>query len=133
MTSAVFCGNTGIFGTWSITISTAARSLARAPMSRMVPAASLLFSSRRRLTRCSRDWSSDVCSCDLPGGRVFIDGLSLCCDEGWQVFEAHRKAFSPLAGPPHITKASTPQELETYLRRAGFLEQIGRASCRERV
>src|SRR6266436_1691768 len=26
------------------------------------------FSSRRRHTRCSRDWSSDVCSSDLPGG-----------------------------------------------------------------
>src|SRR5256884_7162570 len=30
------------------------------------------FSSRRRHTRCSRDWSSDVCSSDLldPGGNV---------------------------------------------------------------
>src|SRR6478752_4358897 len=27
------------------------------------------FSSRRRHTRCSRDWSSDVCSSDLPGQR----------------------------------------------------------------
>src|SRR2546422_3738831 len=28
------------------------------------------FSSRRRHTRCSRDWSSDVCSSDLrPGGE----------------------------------------------------------------
>src|SRR3989449_4416227 len=26
------------------------------------------FSSRRRHTRCSRDWSSDVCSSDLMGG-----------------------------------------------------------------
>src|SRR2546429_83223 len=26
------------------------------------------FSSRRRHTRCSRDWSSDVCSSDLPVG-----------------------------------------------------------------
>src|SRR5256884_1639499 len=25
------------------------------------------FASRRRHTRCSRDWSSDVCSSDLPG------------------------------------------------------------------
>src|SRR6266542_4651630 len=29
------------------------------------------FSSRRRHTRCYRDWSSDVCSSDLPVG---IDG-----------------------------------------------------------
>src|SRR2546422_3907350 len=27
------------------------------------------FSSRRRHTRCSRDWSSDVCSSDLPSAR----------------------------------------------------------------
>src|SRR6266550_5349914 len=27
------------------------------------------FSSRRRHTRCSRDWSSDVCSSDLPTER----------------------------------------------------------------
>src|SRR2546429_5825123 len=33
------------------------------------------FSSRRRHTRCSRDWSSDVCSSDLypiPDGRGFV-------------------------------------------------------------
>src|SRR2546429_4075273 len=28
------------------------------------------FSSRRRHTRCSRDWSSDVCSSDLDGASV---------------------------------------------------------------
>src|SRR3989449_3220422 len=28
------------------------------------------FSSRRRHTRCSRDWSSDVCSSDLEGLNV---------------------------------------------------------------
>src|SRR2546429_5870493 len=28
------------------------------------------FSSRRRHTRCSRDWSSDVCSSDLDRRRV---------------------------------------------------------------
>src|SRR2546422_6747150 len=33
------------------------------------------FSSRRRHTRCSRDWSSDVCSSDLlfPSGMVGWD------------------------------------------------------------
>src|SRR3989304_1668826 len=29
-----------------------------------------IFSSRRRHTRCSRDWSSDVCSSDLSDGLV---------------------------------------------------------------
>src|SRR2546429_1675616 len=35
------------------------------------------FSSRRRHTRCSRDWSSDVCSSDLaddPARRIVIAG-----------------------------------------------------------
>src|SRR3989449_10541227 len=34
------------------------------------------FSSRRRHTRCSRDWSSDVCSSDLDIGKpeTFADG-----------------------------------------------------------
>src|SRR2546422_2618799 len=35
------------------------------------------FSSRRRHTRCSRDWSSDVCSSDLTGhaeeGRLLLE------------------------------------------------------------
>src|SRR5690606_40351998 len=31
---------------------------------------SFFFSSRRRHTRFSRDWSSDVCSSDLEAGRV---------------------------------------------------------------
>src|SRR3989449_5111221 len=31
------------------------------------------FSSRRRHTRCSRDWSSDVCSSDLKQGRFRED------------------------------------------------------------
>src|SRR2546422_11102202 len=32
------------------------------------------FSSRRRHTRCSRDWSSDVCSSDLVGDRAIVQG-----------------------------------------------------------
>src|SRR5256884_1644640 len=31
------------------------------------------FSSRRRHTRCSRDWSSDVCSSDLVGGSELME------------------------------------------------------------
>src|SRR5690606_39334186 len=30
------------------------------------------FSSRRRHTRFSRDWSSDVCSSDLPDGGAYL-------------------------------------------------------------
>src|SRR2546429_369699 len=45
---------------------------------------SFFFSSRRRHTRCSRDWSSDVCSSDLqdtdrvvPGDVVVLDGTTI--------------------------------------------------------
>jgi hypothetical protein len=54
-----------------------------------------------------------------PGGRVFIDNVNLCSDEGWRVFEIHRQ-LPPQTRPPHITKHSTPQELTTFLQRAGF-------------
>src|SRR2546429_236027 len=37
-------------------------------------AAVFFFSSRRRHTRCSRDWSSDVCSSDLWMISTFRDG-----------------------------------------------------------
>src|SRR2546429_5782667 len=37
------------------------------------------FSSRRRHTRCSRDWSSDVCSSDLEKRSVFRRLASAVC------------------------------------------------------
>src|SRR5687768_17639402 len=45
------------------------------------------FSSRRRHTRCSRDWSSDVCSSDLGANRLastsLLEGLT------WGYYAAH--------------------------------------------
>src|SRR2546422_2805885 len=40
----------------------------------VVPVVFFFFSSRRRHTRCSRDWSSDVCSSDLKeaGDRLVV-------------------------------------------------------------
>src|SRR2546429_5996628 len=49
------------------------------------------FSSRRRHTRCSRDWSSDVCSSDLKRRehlRVDLAGVGLTRD-GEDLGEAH--------------------------------------------
>src|SRR5207245_8005533 len=50
------------------------------------------FSSRRRHTRCYRDWSSDVCSSDLfqfePGGRTELERT---------LSAAWAKLFAPLA------------------------------------
>jgi SAM-dependent methyltransferase len=54
-----------------------------------------------------------------PNGRIYVDNINLCSDGGWKVFEVHR-GMSPTNRPPHMTQNSTPQEIETYLRRAGF-------------
>ena len=56
-----------------------------------------------------------------PGGRIYVDNVNLCSDGGWKVFETHRE-FSTVNCPPHITQNSTPEEIETYLKRAGFAE-----------
>jgi SAM-dependent methyltransferase len=56
-----------------------------------------------------------------PNGRIYVDNINLCSDGGWKVFEIHR-AFSPGKRQPHMTQNSTPQEIETYLGRAGFSE-----------
>ena len=55
-----------------------------------------------------------------PGGRLFVDNFNLCHEIGWQVFEVHRTSFTPEQRPSHISKSSTPMEIETYLTRAGF-------------
>lgn len=56
-----------------------------------------------------------------PGGRIFIDNVNLCSDEGWEVFEVHRR-IAPERRPAQITKHSTLSELQTYLERARFRE-----------
>src|SRR5205814_8864446 len=61
------------------------------------------FSSRRRHTRCLSDWSSDVCSSDLGRPRALRGGRT-----------ADRRRLP--------TRAL-----------AGASDEIGRASCRERV
>ena len=56
-----------------------------------------------------------------PSGRIYVDNINLCSEGGWKVFETHR-ALLPTTRPPHMTQNSTPQEIETYLKRAGFSE-----------
>jgi ubiquinone/menaquinone biosynthesis C-methylase UbiE len=57
-----------------------------------------------------------------PGGRFFCDNINLLTDDGWAIFEKICRTFKPLERPPHVSRCSTPQELETYLRRAGFAD-----------
>src|SRR2546422_2100801 len=81
------------------------------------------FSSRRRHTRCSRDWSSDVCSSDL-------DLLHLAREQLAHLVRELLANARPLT-LPHALDDALLRGL--HGRAAERLEQIGRASCRERV
>src|SRR6266498_516906 len=71
------------------------------------------FSSRRRHTRCGRDWSSDVCSSDLStGGRVF---RSAACAAGRTSAATTTTAAASFIAPP------------TPAKRTGFrCQELGR-------
>src|SRR5690606_39805949 len=59
------------------------------------------YSSRRRHTRFSRDWSSDVCSSDLPGQLLVIEVLRGVGDEPIQrglVFARQREELIDVLG-----------------------------------
>src|SRR5699024_11541094 len=91
------------------------------------------FSSRRRHTRSKRDWSSDVCSSDLPfaekrrpfPGRRFFSSAGL-------VFP--RRGSHPVDIHPHRLVAVLGLHHAQKLPAVPLVEgEIGRASCRERV
>src|SRR5438046_6161064 len=105
----------------------------------VVPHAFFFFSSRRRHTRLVRDWSSDVCSSDLALPQVDYPTIQVL-------------TFYPVASPDVMASSVTaPLErqfgqmpgLNQMMSTSSFgssvitlqfaLEQIGRASCRERV
>ncbi|WP_051949354.1 class I SAM-dependent methyltransferase [Methylosinus sp. PW1] len=60
-----------------------------------------------------------------PGGRMLVDNVDITSDLGWKFFEEHC-AVPPFERPAQISKTSTPQELETYFKRAGYeaIEQV---------
>src|SRR3989442_10172575 len=80
----------------------------------------LFFSSRRRHTRCGREWSSDVCSSDLPeiGGRlraVRVLNISLGVDrEGvsgahWIYFPEPGYSFYRVGFPANLSAGLAPR------------------------
>src|SRR5207249_9988493 len=87
------------------------------------------FSSRRRHTRSKRDWSSDVCSSDLPGGQLRFSIAHFSVKQRSPL----RKSFIPSRRQSRhfairiLANVTSPLSLVVYTR------QIGRASCRERV
>src|SRR2546429_8828831 len=68
--------------------------------------ACFFFSSRRRHTRCSRDWSSDVCSSDLTDtfGRAMADVWSQKL--GTPVVIENRTGAGTLVGTEAVAKAA---------------------------
>src|SRR2546421_1987242 len=86
------------------------------------------FSSRRRHTRSDRDWSSDVCSSDLLSSQAgaYIGELNSGKTRGQVVREViENQAFTQSL----FNEGFVRMQYFGYLRR----NQIGRASCRERV
>src|SRR5256885_2475613 len=89
-----------------------------------------VFSSRRRHTRLQGDWSSDVCSSDLLRRE---HGQALAHPE--QTFVGVTQVGAPAAGLRR-GKGEHPGKLDgrsRILACRNKTEEIGRASCRERV
>src|SRR2546430_1775510 len=92
--------------------------------------ADVFFSSRRRHTRFDCDWSSDVCSSDLTKTSVrFMERHP----------QALRRYLKALLRADAAIKADMPRAVEIldagkyYRVDKATLQEIGRASCRERV
>ena len=56
-----------------------------------------------------------------PGGIAYFDNINLMGDHGWHIFNEIAK-LDPAARPAAASKASTPDELLTYMARAGYAE-----------
>src|SRR5690606_39806140 len=92
----------------------------------------LFFSSRRRHTRFSRDWSSDVCSSDLSSLLVLVDDEFNHVDP---VFERRLNNESKGEKCHFFTRFRYVLCQGEDQASKGFVVafEIGRASCRERV
>src|SRR2546429_729978 len=85
------------------------------------------FSSRRRHTRCSRDWSSDVCSSDLntPEFLMAYETDNLLTGKTSNPWNLKYSAGGSSGGEAAAIAAGCSM--------GGVGSEIGRASCRERV
>src|SRR5207245_6237496 len=93
-----------------------------------------LFSSRRRHTRCYRDWSSDVCSSDLAK-RVLNDWTqtTLAAHRGNATRADSASSRSNIAGD--VAQALRPEEVrssrKTMEKSAGLRSEERRVGDRE--
>src|SRR5437868_10932811 len=89
-----------------------------------------MLSSRKRHTSSKRDWSSDVCSSDLPKIFLFDEPLSnldakLLTDMRAEIKKLHQREKT-------ATVYVTHDQIEAMTLATKIVE-IGRASCRERA
>src|SRR5690606_41034039 len=93
----------------------------------------IVFSSRRRHTRFSRDWSSDVCSSDLAAqADVLITSAGVSVGDA----DFTKQVIDELGQVSFWKVAMKPGKPFAFGRLQNcwfFGLQIGRASCRERV
>src|SRR5690554_7202931 len=96
------------------------------------------FSSRRRHTRCGRDWGSDVCSSDLPR-TLFVSAVGILQKQVGFAFpetDQVENRIQPQGGdgmPGRLLHQRLGPERHTEAGLAQHGQEIGRASCRERV
>src|SRR5260370_19529633 len=96
----------------------------------------LFFSSRRRHTRFKCDWSSDVCSSDLPNlegpSDKTVAVIEFLSATGEPIAVYMDYAMHPVNGfLAGLTSADFAGAASRYVEQA--FDEIGRASCRERV
>src|SRR5690606_40716479 len=91
-------------------------------------------SSRRRHTRFSRDWSSDVCSSDLtpdPDAVLIADDVRALALGG--IMGGEESGVTTATTEIFLESAFFAPEVIAGKARALNFSKIGRASCRERV
>src|SRR5256884_2496611 len=87
------------------------------------------FSSRRRHTRCSRDWSSDVCSSDLLLDIIRLVDVQV----GQEELQIIPIRFADAADLANILNQLFASGRVGTVAPGVPPTEIGRASCRERV
>src|SRR5256884_3249008 len=99
-----------------------------APLGSMVFRFVFFFSSRRRHTRCSRDWSSDVCSSDLfealpfevvSGSEARKDPLMPEADVSESFIKIHLARAVPPEGRGRLLIVKTYKDPQSYYREGG--------------
>src|SRR5690242_21366198 len=95
------------------------------------------FSSRRRHTRSTCDWSSDVCSSDLPSWKEHVwfptSPLKAIAAKAAGATVEFDSGSDPASAAALAKKSDVAIVFVQQWSSEDFDLQIGRASCRERV